>query len=433
MVLASMQVEALLLPLLWQLVIIILAARMTGLLFKKFGQPEVVGEITAGLLLGPSFFGWIAPDTFQMIFRPALEGFPQGTLHWVFVGISQVGLLLLLFLVGMEFEFSHLLSMGRSTFLISLAGITLPFGLGVAVSCLFFDSIFATPDNGSNFWSFSLFLGTAMSITALPILGRIMLEWKVTHTRLAVVTITSAAFDDAAGWIMLAGVGAFVTTGFHVSNTVLMVFSTLLFAIFMIFILRPIAIRFLNYFVKDGEISVSGLAVTLSLLFLSAITTNLIGIFGIFGAFVFGAILCDQVEFRRAVQSKLKDFVTAFFLPIFFAYTGLRTNIGSLDSIHVWGMALVIISASIFGKVAGCGFAAYFSGFSSRESACIGVLMNTRALMELIVINLGKDLGIIPDNIFCMLVMMALITTFMTTPILKLIVKGTEFETILER
>ena len=417
MIFASMQVEKLLLPLLWQLVLIILAARIAGVLFRKIGQPEVVGEITAGLLLGPSLFGWIAPDTFQMIFRPTLEGFPDGTLHWVFVGISQVGLILLLFIVGMEFEFSHLLSLGGSTALISLAGILLPFGLGIGLSFLVFELVSNKPDTPENFWSFSLFLGTAMSITALPILGRMMVEWKVSHTRLAVVTITAAAF---------------VTSGFHISSTLLMIFYTLLFGAFMIFAVRPIAIRLLNNFIVDGEISVTGLAVTLSLLFLSAIGTNLIGIFGIFGAFVFGAVLCDQVAFRKAIQAKLKDFVTAFFLPIFFAYTGLRTNIGSLDSLQLWLIAAGIIGASIFGKVAGCGLAAYFSGFSVREASCIGVLMNTRALMELIVINLGKDFGIISDSVFCMLVMMALVTTFMTTPILKTMVAGTEFEPILK-
>lgn len=432
MIFASMQVEKLLLPLLWQLVLIILAARIVGLLFRKIGQPEVVGEITAGLLLGPSLFGWLAPDTFQMIFRPTLEGFSDGTLHWVFVGISQIGLILLLFLVGMEFEFSHLLSLGGSTALISLAGILLPFGLGIGLSFLVFELVSNKPHTLENFWSFSLFLGTAMSITALPILGRMMVEWKVSHTRLAVVTITAAAFDDAAGWILLAGVAAFVTSGFHISSTLLMIFYTLMFGVFMIFAVRPIAIRLLNHFIVDGEISVTGLAVTLSLLFLSAIGTNLIGIFGIFGAFVFGAVLCDQVEFRKAIQAKLKDFVTAFFLPIFFAYTGLRTNIGSLDSLQLWLIAAGIIGASIFGKVAGCGLAAYFSGFSVREASCIGVLMNTRALMELIVINLGKDFGIISDSVFCMLVMMALVTTFMTTPILKTMVAGTEFEPILK-
>jgi Kef-type K+ transport system membrane component KefB len=343
-----------------------------------------------------------------------------------------VGLILLLFIVGMEFEFSHLLSLGGSTALISLAGILLPFGLGIVLSFLVFELVSNKPDTPENFWSFSLFLGTAMSITALPILGRMMVEWKVSHTRLAVVTITAAAFDDAAGWILLAGVAAFVTSGFHISSTLLMIFYTLMFGVFMIFAVRPIAIRLLNNFIVDGEISVTGLAVTLSLLFLSAIGTNLIGIFGIFGAFVFGAVLCDQVEFRKAIQVKLKDFVTAFFLPIFFAYTGLRTNIGSLDSLQLWLIAGGIISASIIGKIAGCGLAAYFSGFSVREASCIGVLMNTRALMELIVINLGKDFGIISDSVFCMLVMMALITTFMTTPILKTMVSGTEFEPILK-
>ncbi len=428
---ATAQVEHLLLPLLWQLLIIILAARLVGLMFRKIGQPEVVGEIAAGLLLGPSFFGWLAPDVFQAIFRPVLDGFPEGTLHWVFVGISQIGLLLLLFLVGMEFEFSQLLSMGTSTIFISLAGILLPFGLGLGLSFFVFDLVCPLANSSGNFWSFAFFLGTAMSITALPILGRMMVEWKVSHTKLAVVTITAAAFDDVSGWILLAGVVAFVTSGFKISSTILMIFYTVAFGLFMILVLRPLAIKLLNRFIVNDQISVTGLAVTLALLFSCAITTNLIGIFGIFGAFIFGAILCDQIEFRNAVQLKLKDFVTAFFLPIFFAYTGLRTNIGTLDSFQLWLIAGAIICASIFGKVAGCGLAAYASGFSLKESSCIGFLMNTRALMELIVINMGKDFGIIPDSVFCMLVMMALITTFMTTPILKTMVKGTEFEPLL--
>lgn len=430
---ASMQVEQLMLPLLWQLALIIIAARAVGVLFRKFGQPEVVGEITAGLLLGPSFFGLFFPEWSRAIFQPEVQGLPPGTLHWIFTVISQIGLVLLLFLVGMEFDFGHLKVVGASTAVISLSGIVVPFGLGMLLAWSFFPVVFPDNGNGASFWGFALFLGTAMAITALPILGRMMVEWDIPRTRLAVVTITAAAIDDAAGWILLAGVAAGVTTGFELKQSLVMVLSALAFGLAMVFLVRPCLKRILPWFLKDGELSVTGLAVILTLLFLSAIATNLIGVFGIFGAFLFGACLCDERELRLAVQKRLRDFVTAFFLPIFFAYTGLRTNIGMLDTWQLWGVAAAVIGASIVGKAAGCGLAARWTGFSTREAACIGVLMNTRALMELIVINLGKDLGVIPDSVFCMLVMMALLTTVMTTPLITRLANGTELEPYLGR
>lgn len=422
----SMQLEKLMLPLLWQLGLIILTARLMGILFRKIGQPEVMGEIFAGLLLGPSFLGALLPGVSAAVFQPVIEGVPPGTIHWIFTSFSQIGLILLLFLVGMEFEFGHLREIGKATAVISLAGILAPFTLGLALSVWIFPQLFPALGQGPNFWGFALFLGTAMSITALPILGRILMDWNVTRTRLAVVSITAAAFDDAAGWILLAAVAAFVSTGFSMGESAWMIFLTGAFGFAMIFLVRPILKKIIPLLLKDGEITVTGLTVVLVLLFLSAIATNLIGIFAIFGAFVFGACLCDEEAFRVAVQRRLRDFVTAFFLPIFFAYTGLRTKIGTLDSMDLWVMASLIIAASIVGKLVGCGLAAWWAGFDKRESACIGVLMNTRALMELIVINLGKDMGVIPDSVFCMLVMMALVTTFMTTPLIQWLSKGTE-------
>lgn len=422
----SMQLEKLMLPLLWQLVVIILAARVTGILFRKIGQPEVMGEIFAGLLLGPSFLGALLPGVSAAVFQPVIEGVPPGTLHWIFTSISQIGLILLLFLVGMEFEFGHLRELGKATGLISLAGILTPFFLGLALSIWIFPKVFPDTAQRPNYWGFALFLGTAMSITALPILGRMLVDWNVARTRLAVVSITAAAFDDAAGWILLAGVAAFVGTGYSGSESIWMILWTAAFGGGMIFLVRPLVKKIIPMLLVEGEISITGLAVVLSMLFLSAIATNLIGIFAIFGAFMFGACLCDEEAFRMAVQRRLRDFVTAFFLPIFFAYTGLRTKIGTLDSMDLWIMAGLIILASIVGKMAGCGLASWVAGFGKRESACIGVLMNTRALMELIVINLGKDMGVIPDSVFCMLVMMALVTTFMTTPLIQWLSKGTE-------
>lgn len=425
---ASVQIEKLMLPLLWQLALIILSARLMGLLFRKIRQPEVVGEIFAGLLLGPSFLGALFPEISNAVFRPEIEGIPPGTMHWIFVSISQIGLIMLLFLVGMEFEFGHLKELGLATGFISLAGIVVPFTLGIFLSYWIHPKLFVGATKDVPFWAFALFLGTAMSITALPILGRMLVEWNLARTRIAVVTITAAAFDDAAGWILLAGVAAFVGTGFEWSNSAWMILQTLLFGLVMIFVVRPLVKKIIPYLMVEGEITVTGLGLILVLLFLSAIATNLIGIFAIFGAFLFGACLCDETAFRIAMQRRLRDFVTAFFLPVFFAYTGLRTKIGTLDSMDLWVMAGVIILASVVGKIVGCGLASRLVGFNSRESTCIGVLMNTRALMELIVINLGKDMGVIPDSVFCTLVMMALITTYMTTPLIQWLGRGTELK-----
>lgn len=425
---ASVQIEKLLLPLLWQLALIVLAARVMGWLFRKIRQPEVMGEIFAGLLLGPSFLGALFPGISDAVFRPEIEGVPPGTLHWIFVSISQIGLILFLFLVGMEFEFGHLKELGLATGIISLAGIVVPFTLGILLSCWIHPQLFHGTAREVPFWAFALFLGTAMSITALPVLGRMLVEWNLTRTRLAVVTITAAAFDDATGWILLAGVAAFVGTGFEWSNSAWMILETLLFGLVMIFLVRPVLKKCIPHMMAGSEITVTGLGLILVLLFLSAIATNLIGIFAIFGAFLFGACLCDEDAFRISIQRRLRDFVTAFFLPVFFAYTGLRTKIGTLDSVELWMIAGVVILASIFGKIVGCGLASRLVGFGARESSCIGVLMNTRALMELIVINLGKDMGVIPDSIFCILVMMAVITTFMTTPMLQWLGRGTELK-----
>jgi Kef-type K+ transport system membrane component KefB len=277
---------------------------------------------------------------------------------------------------------------------------------------------------------FALFMGTALSITAIPILGRMMMELHITRTRLGAITISAAAVDDVTGWILLASVAAIVRAEFDVTHTLLMVAETVGFALVMIFLARPVLQRWVRFALRrgDGEIGVTGLAVLLALLFSCAIATNLIGIFAIFGAFFLGAVLSSEGEFRQAVNRRLRDFVTAFFLPIFFAYTGLRTDVGSLGSWEMWGLCALVSAAAVVGKFGGCGLAAWFSGFSRRESACIGALMNTRALMALIVINLGKDLGVVPESVFCMLIIMALVTTIMTTPALLRLMWGTELE-----
>ncbi len=430
----NLSIEGLLLPILIQLIIIIVCARVFAGLFRKIGQPQVVGEIFAGVILGPSLFGMLFPSLFQSIFHPILPniaaGWSQELLRRIFDVLAQIGLIFLLFLIGLEFDFTKLKQDGRSALSISLCGILVPFISGVALGYLIFPMVNSEANPIKNQLGFSLFLGVALSITAIPILGRIMMELNITRTRIGVITITSAAIDDAAGWILLATVGVAVKTGFDWVMTGWMLMLTILFGAMMIFVVRPFLVRYLTSALAKnaGNINMVTLTVIIVLLLLSAIATNLIGIFAIFGAFIFGAILSDQKEFRTAIRKQLQDMVTVFFLPIFFTNTGLRTEIGSLESTLLWGIALLIIAVSFLGKFGGCSIAAYWSGFSRKESMIIGVMMNTRALMELIVINVGYDLGVIPKSIFCMLVIMALLSTIVTGPLVHFLKKGTELE-----
>lgn len=430
--------EEVLLPILVQLVVILLAARLCAIVCRRLGQPSVVGEILAGLLLGPSVLGHL--PFIHDLFHPAIAGvapeLSEQVFHWIFAMLSQLGLIFLLFLVGLECDFSHLRGQVRSALSISIVGVALPFALGVSLAWL----LLAEPSLGTHpsatgptpTLGFVLFLGTALSITALPVLGRILLELDLLRTRAGALAISGAAVDDAMGWILLASVAAVVRSQFQLSHMLLMAGETILFALLMLFIVRPIVRRALRgWAAKDMQATF--LAIVLCAAFLCSAITNLIGIFAIFGAFFLGAILSGQSELREAVAGKMRDFITAFFLPIFFTYTGLRTNVGSLDSLALWLLCGVVIAAATIGKVAGCSLAAWANGFSPRESACVGVLMNTRGLMELIVVNVGYDLRVIPPSVYCMLVLMALVTTLMTTPLLLLLSRGTPIEEHLRR
>jgi Kef-type K+ transport system membrane component KefB len=431
-------VEQILLPLLLQLTIIILTARLFAGLFRRLGQPGVVGEIFAGLVLGPSILGKIFPGLFTAIFHPNISGgeseTSDETVAWCFTGLSQIGLIFLLFLIGLEFDFSHLRWHGRSALAISAAGIIAPFFLGFGLAWAIYPIVAEDVPR----LAFGLFLGTTLAITAMPVLGRMMMELNITRTRLGAVTMSAAAADDAVGWILLAAVTAVARANFEPAKIFLMTAKLLAFALGMIFLVRPLLRQWLKsesgalatgdgkpY---DAEVSVNTLAILLALIFGCALTAQAIGIFPVFGAFLLGVILSGERGFHAAVSRRLRDFVISFFLPIFFTYTGLRTDIGSMTSIQLWGLCGLVTTAAIIGKFGGCGLAARLTGYSGRESACIGILMNTRALMALIAINIGKDLGVIPDSMFCMLVLMALLTTVMTTPILLRIMRGTELE-----
>ena len=423
--------EQILFPILAQLVVILISARIMGYLVRFLGQPEVVGEIAAGLLLGPSFLGMWFPAIQAQIFPTIVEGVGPGILPAILTVLAQLGLLLLLFQVGLEFDFSHLKWSGMATFSISATGIVFPFGLGLLLAWFIHDRLGIRADGTVvDFLPFALFIGTAMSITALPILGRLMIEWGITRTRLATITISAAALDDAVGWIILATVAAIASSAFDPLRLIGMIGASVGFFLLMLLVVAPFIRNWLGRLMakSGGEVSMVALSICMVLVFMSAMVTSKIGIFAIFGAFIAGAVLSPLPGLREAVSRRLREFTTAFFLPIFFAYTGLRTNIGSLNDGYLWGICALVMAAAIGGKLLGCLLAAKVSGYPWRESMLIGVLMNTRALMELIVINAGKDLGVLPDSLFTMFVLMALVTTVMTTPLFFLFNKGTEVE-----
>jgi Kef-type K+ transport system membrane component KefB len=257
-------------------------------------------------------------------------------------------------------------------------------------------------------------------------------EFNLNGTRLGCLTITAAACDDVAGWVILATVSALVRSEFNPQRTLVMILEIVGYGLMVILVVRPLLTRWCRSVLQrnDGRLPLDALTVILVLVFLSAVVTNLIGIFSVFGGFIMGAILYDQRELRDALIARLRDFVTVFFLPIFFTYTGLRTDIGTMQGGALWAMCLLVLSAAIIGKLLGCGLAARFSGFPPREAWAAGIMMNTRALMELIVINIGYDLGVIPQSVFFMLVLMAVVTTYMTTPLLRRALRSTELEKV---
>ena len=407
---ASLGLEDLLLIVMIQVAVIMVTARIFGTTFRRIGQPIVCGEIAAGLILGPSFFGGFFPGLFNQVFDPAVGSIMGVT--------ARLGLVLLLFLIGLEFDFGHLRANSRAPLMISAGGVVFPFALGLGVAAVIYPHV----GNGVNKLAFYLFMATAMCITALPILGRIMIEYGLNRTRIGAITISAAAIDDAVGWILLALVTSIVRSEADPMATAMMILQTAAFAAFMVLAVRPLAHRWATRTIEKGggDLSLNALAITLTAVFVAGMVTHEIGIFAIFGAFLCGAIMYDHEPFRDAVVRKLNDFVTVFFLPIFFTYTGLRTDIGSVQGGLLWAFCGLVFAAAVLGKFGGGAIAARMSGLTWRESLGVGTMMNTRALMELIVINVGYDLGIIPRSVFFMLVVMAVATTYMTTPLLRL-------------
>ncbi len=389
--------------------VIIFAARSIGALARWVGQPSVIAEVIAGILLGPSLLGRLSPQLFQTLFPKA--SFPGLSL------VSQVGLVFFMFLIGLELDPKLLRGRGASSVSISAAGIIMPFGLGAVLAMRIFAS---QAEHGVGKASFVLFMGIAMSITAFPVLARILAEQKLVRTEMGSVALACAAADDVTAWCLLAFVVSFV----HASGLASAVLTTLevtAFATLMLGVVRPLLAR-LGARIKTREhLTQNVVALTFVLLLASAFTSEVIGVHALFGAFLFGTIMPRHGDYARALAERLEDFVVVAFLPLFFAFSGLRTQLGLLASANDWLLCLALIAVACVGKFGGSFCVARLTGMNTRDATALGILMNTRGLMELIVLNIGLDLGVISPKIFTMMVIMALVTTLMTTPLLKLV------------
>ncbi len=416
--LAVHQTEALLFFTLLQLTLIVLAARLGGVLAQRVGQSPAVGEIIVGILLGPSLFGLLAPDVFQTVFHST----PAAPMQM----LSQIGLVLLMFQIGLEFDFAHLAARNnrRAVAAISSASMVGPFVLGFGFGYL--SAPLLSP--GVDPFASALFIATAFSITALPILGRIMMEFGITRLPIGVIAISAAAINDVIGWLLLALITALTLAEF--SAAIFTVKLALVGVFFLVwwFVVRPLMKRIIRTSQTipspvgeksgPGMLSHNLLGILLAGIFISAMATYQIGIFAIFGGFMMGVILHDEHPLIEAWKERIGHFVMVFFLPIFFTYTGLRTEIGELDS-AAWSWCLLLIVLATAGKFGASYAAARWAGMSPHEGRVIGIMMNTRALMELIVINVGFDLGVISQQVFTMLVLMAIFSTVITTPGLR--------------
>lgn len=395
--------------LLLQIISIILVARFFGWMFRKIGQPSVIGEMVAGIVLGPSLVGLYFPEFFENLFPVA----SLGNLKF----LSQIGLILFMFVIGMELDLKALKNKANDAVVISHASIIFPFTLGISLAYFIYTHF--APD-GVEFLSFALFIGISMSITAFPVLARIVQERGIHKTKLGTIVITCAAADDITAWCILATVIAIVKAGSFVSSLYVIALA-IAYVFLMLKVVRPFLARVGQLKNSRQSLSKPVVAIFLLTLIVSAYTTEIIGIHALFGAFMAGAIMPDSAKFRAIFIEKVEDVSVIILLPLFFVFTGLRTEIGLISDPELMKMTGLIIAVAVIGKFLGSAIAAKFVGQNWRDSLTIGALMNTRGLMELIVLNIGLDLGVLSPEIFTMMVIMALVTTFMTGPALDLI------------
>ena len=395
--------------LLAQIVTIIIVARFFGWVFKKIGQPTVIGEIIAGIVLGPSLLGMYFPEFSSVLFP--VESL--GNLKF----LSQIGLILFMFVIGMELDLKVLKNKANEAVVISHASIVIPFTLGIGLAYFVYNRF--APE-GVNFLSFSLFMGIAMSITAFPVLARIVQERGLNKTKLGAIAITCAAADDITAWCLLAVVIAIVKAGTFVSSLYIIGLAVV-YVLAMLFIVKPFLKRIGELYGAKDTLVKPVVAIFFLTLIISSYATEVIGIHALFGAFMTGAIMPDVPKFRTIFIEKVEDVSLILLLPLFFVFTGLKTEIGLINDPYLWKVTGFIILVAVIGKFLGSALAAKFVGQSWSDSLTIGALMNTRGLMELIVLNIGLELKVLTPAVFTMMVIMALVTTFMTGPALDFI------------
>jgi Kef-type K+ transport system membrane component KefB len=392
------------------LAVVIVTARLLGAVFHYLHQPPVIGEVVGGVLLGPSLFGALFPSAYAALL-PA-QAAP-------FLGvISQLGVVLYMFIVGLHLDLRVLRSSGHAALAISHTSILLPFVLGLTLAL----GLYGLAGEGSSFTSFALFLGASMSITAFPVLARILTDKDLHRTELGMLALTCAAVDDVTAWCLLAFVVSVARAS--LADAFFTLALTMAYIAIMLIVVRPIITRAMPLLEKVERLNEGGLAIIFVALLTSAVATEFIGIHAIFGAFLLGAVIPHSSRVTADVTERLDALVRVMFLPAFFAFTGMRTQIGLLAGWHDWLVCAGIVAVASAGKFGGTFAAARYTGLNTLDSAALGVLMNTRGLVELIALNIGLDIGVFSPRIFTMLVIMALVTTLVTTPILDALMRG---------
>lgn len=408
---APAQARGVLTHVLLSLVVILVFARLLGAAFRKMSQPQVIGEMIAGILLGPSFLGHIAPGLAAYLF-------PDSITPYLSV-LSQIGVILYMFLVGLELDTDLLRGRSHTSVAISHASIIAPFLLGGGLA-LWLYPLFSTRD--VPFTVFALFLGVAMSITAFPVLARILTDRQMHKSRMGTIALACAAVDDVTAWCLFAFVVSVARA--QPGRVLLTLALTAVFIASVLLLLRPAAVWFAQR--QTQKTSRDSVVLVCATLLLAALATQRIGIHALFGAFLVGAVIPYESSLARDVNEKFEDLVVVLFLPVFFAFTGLRTQVALVHGWHDWLVCLVIILVASLGKFGGASLAARLTGLGWEEAASLGILMNTRGLMELIVLNVGLDLGVLSPPLFAMLVIMAIVTTLITTPVLQALTRARE-------
>ncbi len=404
-----------------QIAVIITCCRLVGIVAAKMGQPQVVAEMITGVMLGPSLFGLMAPEAQSWLFPWDPSQTTRDAQSYLFPA-SQLGLALYMFVVGMEFRTDIIFQRLKASVAVSLAGMVAPFVLGAGLGWYFYNHTSLFPER-TNVMEGMLFLGASMCITAFPMLARIIHFKKLNGTTMGTVAIGAGAIDDATAWCLLAVVLASFDD--HWSHAWRNIGGGIAYAVVTLGIIRPLLVKAQALWVRDGQLTEAGLCCCLALMALGAWFTDMIHLHAVFGAFVMGAAMPRGVICRDLIE-KIQPLTLALLLPLFFVYSGLNTKIGLLNTTFLWAMAGLVLLVAVLGKGVACALAARMAGISTRESLGIGVLMNARGLMELIIINIGLQRGIISEELFALLVVMAVVTTLLASPLFeRLIGSGT--------